>query len=433
MERKSNSIQNDNEFWYPLDNAAKIFPAITTNKVTSVFRLSVILKHKINIKNLFKAVGTIESRFPYYKVKLKKGFFWYYFESANFKTVVEVDDKIPCRSFGKSDHLFRVLAINNKLSVEFSHMLTDGGGAFEYFKTLLANYFELGKIEIPPTFSYLRPNEEPNPEEFEDAYNRYFQEKIPASVKRPTAFHLPFSLKNEPCYDVLYATIPFDELKAKVKEKGVNPTVYLTAVYLHALQEIYEKLSPSSRYRKYKKLSVEVPINLRRIYPTATMRNFTLFVMPVIDLSLGHYSFDEIAKTVYHQMELETDEKLVNKILSRNVGSERKWLIRSIPLFIKSFVLRMNYYSLGSSQYSGVLTNLGGMVFPSEMKEQIECFQVIQPPPNKMIKVSCGIVGFNDKMVLSFGNITKTKELEKRFIRFLVDQGIHVKLTAHKL
>jgi len=87
---------------------------------------------------------------------------------------------------------------------------------------------------------------------------------------------------------------------------------------------------------------------------------------------------------------------------------------------------------LGSSQYTGVFTNLGGMSFPPQINDLIESMVVTPPPPNKHIKVGCGIVGFNDKLVLSFCSISKSKELEKRFIQFLVGQGIRVKLTTNK-
>jgi len=432
MEHKRSLIQNDNEFWYPLDNAAKIYPAITTDEVTSVFRISVNLKKKINIKCLFKAVRSIESRFPYYKVHLKTGLFWYYLESADFLTPIDVDRKVPCRRFRKDGNLFRVLAINNTLSVEFSHMLADGGGAFEFLKTLLANYFELTGVEIPSTFNYKKVDEKPDPEEFEDAYNRYFQEDVPALEKRPRAFHLPFALSNVPRFDVLYAIISSSELKIKAKEKGVSITEYLTAVYFSVLQDIYESLPFGSKHRKHKKLSIEVPLNLRKLYPTETMRNFTLFVLPEIDLSLGHYSFDEILKTVYHQMQLETDKKLVNKILALNVGGERKLLIRSIPLFVKSFVMKRIYYAMGSSQYSGTLTNLGAIHFPEQIADQIDYFLLIPPPPNKLIKMGCGVIALNDNLVISFCGIVKTKEFEKRFLQFFVKEGIHVRITTNK-
>jgi len=430
MVLKRNLTRNHDEgFWYPLDNAAKIYPAITDDELTSVFRISASLKHEINIKRLFKAVRIIESRFPYFNVRIKEGFFWYYFESANFLTPVEVDDKIPCRNFNTSGPLYRVLVKNNRISVEFSHKLTDGSGALEYLKTLLMSYFELSGIKTPAAFHFLKPGEQPNPEEFEDAHNRYFKEDIPASVKRPKAFHLPFALKSKPRFDVINAIMPMSELKAKATEKGYTVTVFLVAVYFLVIQEIFESFHPSSKIRKYKKLSLEVPINLRNMYSSATMRNFSLFVMPEIDLSLGHYTFDEILKTVFHQMQLETDKKLVNKILARNVGSERKLYIRSIPLFIKSFVLKMNYYSLGCSQFSGTFTNLGVVKLPSLWEEQIDYFILTPPPPTKLLKVTCGVIGYHDQLVLSFGNISKSKDLEKRFIHFLVEQDIHVKLS----
>lgn len=429
MKRKIMPDESAEGFWFPLDNAAKIYPAITNDELTSVFRISVILKKEVDIENLKKSVIRIDSRFPYYNVKLKKGFFWYYFESADFQTPVIIDDKAPCRGFDLKGCLHRVLYSKNKISIEFSHMLCDGSGAFEYLKTLLAIYFESSGVKIPESFDYLKPDSTPDPEETEDAYNRYFQEDIPKIVRRPKAFHLPFPIKRIHHFDTLYLVIPIKEIKAKAKEKGVNVTIYLTAVYFHVLQEIFENLSKSQKSVQSKKLSIEVPINLRNLYKTSTLRNFTLFVMPDIDLRLGHYTFDQILKSVYHQMQLETDEKLINKILALHVGSERKFYIRGIPLFIKSFVLRATYFAMGSSQYSGVLTNMGGITFPEELGNEIDYLSVSPPPPDKIVKVCCGIIGSNDKLAICFGNISKSKELEQRFVKFLTDQGISIKIT----
>ena len=96
------------------------------------------------------------------------------------------------------------------------------------------------------------------------------------------------------------------------------------------------------------------------------MRNFSLFVMPEIDMRLGHYSFDEILKVVHHQMMLESDEKLIHKNIARNVGSEKKIYVRGIPLLLKSFILRLKFYSLGTSQYSGVISNMGKITLPGD-------------------------------------------------------------------
>jgi hypothetical protein len=45
--------------------------------------------------------------------------------------------------------------------------------------------------------------------------------------------------------------------------------------------------------------------------------------------------------------------------------------------------------------------------------------------------VGCGVIGFNDKLVLSFGNITRSKELERKFVEFLASEGIQSKLTTY--
>jgi hypothetical protein len=43
--------------------------------------------------------------------------------------------------------------------------------------------------------------------------------------------------------------------------------------------------------------------------------------------------------------------------------------------------------------------------------------------------VNCGVVGFDDKLVLTFGNITQSKELERQFLSFLTSQDIPVKIV----
>ncbi len=415
-----------NQFWYPLDNAAKIYPATLSTEVTTVFRLTAALKRAVNIKALMAAVSKAEGRFPYYKVQLKKGFFWFFLEHLPMSIPVTVDNTMPCRKFPAKGPLIRLLVKENQVSVEFSHILTDGTGALEFLKTILATYAkELGHT-IPSAFPYRKPGEDIPEEEYEDSYNRYFKEDIPPMVKRAKAFHLPFALNPKPRFLVRIAYVSIDSLKLKASGWGVSITDFLVSVYLYALQDIHGQAGLFSRQKKYKYLRVQVPVNLRKILPSRSMRNFSLFVLPEIDLRLGHYTFGEIVKTVYHQIRLETDEKLINKNIARNVGSEKKFFIKSIPLFIKSLILRVSFYTLGTSQYSGVITNLGKVNLPDEIEQLVDHFIFTPPPPNKMLKVNCGIIGFGDKMVLSFGNITKSVELEEKIARVMEEQGVKV-------
>jgi NRPS condensation-like uncharacterized protein len=414
-----------------LDNAAKIYPAVQNEELTSVFRLSCVLKHRIKIKPLLEAIHAIEDRFPYFKVKPKKGFFWYYLEFHNEPITLKADLGVPCRAFGKHDLIFRILAKKDCLSVEFSHILTDGGGAFEFFKTLLLTYLAQCCISVGSEFPVLIPYEAPSEEEFEDGFSRYFQKDIPSPKKKPKAFHVPFQLNKEPRFNVLIAKVSLSAVYRESKKNQVTITEYLVAIYLYTLQTIYNGL-PNYKQRVARKLfRVQVPVNLRNIYGSKTMRNFSLFVTPEIDLSLGHYSFEEIVKTVHHLMQLETDKKLINKMIARNVGAERNLLLKNTPLFIKSLILRLTYSIAGTSRYSGVITNLGKVSLGQKADSHIDHFVFIPPPPNKALRVNCGVLGFGDSLVMSFGNITRSKDLEREFLRLLVQQGIHVKVVSN--
>jgi NRPS condensation-like uncharacterized protein len=158
------------------------------------------------------------------------------------------------------------------------------------------------------------------------------------------------------------------------------------------------------------------------------MRNFSLYVIPGIDRRLGHFTFEEIVKTVYHQMQLETDKKLISKMISRNVSGERNAFLRRVPLFIKS-LLMAKLYTLGTKEYSGVVTNLGKVDLGGEVNALIDNFIFIPPPPNNVLRVNCAVVGFEDKLMLAFGNITRSKELERLFLTFLAKSGIPVKIV----
>lgn len=422
-------MQNDT-FWMPLDNAAKIYPAIRTDELTSVFRLSVVLKERVKARQFLEAVHELEERFPYYKVTLKPGFFWFYLEHEDRSIPIKPDLDIPCRRFDKHELMFRVLVRESCISVEFSHILTDAAGGFEFLKSLLWGYLLRSGALPTETLPFLRPGENPDKEEYEDAYNHYFKKTVSPGINLRSAFHLPFPLNKPPHLNISVFEIPAGVLLKKAKSFGLSLTEYLIAVYLFVLQEIYEAMLPLQQRTHNKILRIEVPVNLRQFYPTRSMRNFSVYVLPEIDLRLGHYTFEETAETVHHLMQLETDKKLIHKIISRNVGGERNLIVKRIPLFIKSFMLK-TFYSLGTSRYSGVVSNLGRVKFPPEISSLIDKFIFIPPPPSKRLKVNCGVIGFENKITLSFGNITASDVLEQRFRKFLSKQDISCKIEKY--
>lgn len=422
--------QEHADFWLRLDNAAKIYPAVTTREQTSVFRLSVDFIHPVRVKPLLEAVRSLGKRFPYFKVVKKTGFFWPYLDLKNQPLKIMPDQGLPCRAFGKDEQLIRILVKGNTLSVEYSHMITDGGGGLAFLKTLVLQYLKACGKKVPEEAGGMDVKSQPSNEEYEDAFNRFFKKIRARQIKTPPAFHLPFPLNAKPRLRMVVSELPTKEILGKAKSYGVSITNFLVAAYLNALQEVYLRQSPLQKRFSGKVIRIQVPVNLRNIYPTKTLRNFSLYVIPGIDMRLGTYSFEEILKIVYHQMQLETDEKLISKVMSRNVGGERMWLVRIMPFFLKSFMLNI-LYARGTRQYSSVVTNLGRIDLGSEVNRHIRRFLFLPPPPNPKTKISCAVAGFEDSLVLSIGNVSRFAQVERLFFGFLIQQGIPVKILKH--
>jgi NRPS condensation-like uncharacterized protein len=416
--------------WMNLDNAAKLFPAITSGELTSVFRITATLKDPVRYSALKEAVEVTSKRFPYFSASLGNGLFWNYLELNDSLPRIMVDEEAPCTAFPlrrKNEPLYRILVKSNRISVEFIHILTDGHGAFNYLKSLLYTYLSLsGKSPGPPE-GIILPETPFSDEETEDGYNRFFR-KLPPPEKLTNAWHLPFRLNSRPRLRIIRAEVSVKEMLELTRNNKASVTEYLVAVYLFSLQKIYLSGKESGKREKRHIIRTEVPVNMRNKLPSATMRNFSLFVTPEVDLRLGTYSFDEVLKIVKNHIQASSDIKQIGRFLSSNVSHERSLVIRVLPLFIKRMAIAAFYRGLGSKKCSGIITNMGPVPLPLQMKEHIESLDIIPPPPNNRVKVSCGIISVNDRMRICFSNISVSNELERNILKYLSDAGLHVRL-----
>ena len=436
MEGKGINTKSIQEIgWLKLDNAAKLYPAIMSGELTSVFRITASLKEPVKFSAIKEAVEITSARFPYFSVSLGSGLFWYYLEYNHQLPRIQTEEEIPCTAFAakrKDEPLYRILVKENRISVEFIHLLTDGGGAFEYLKSLLYTYFRLTGKTISSSDGIILPDSPIAEGEMEDGYRRFFRKKIPPPGKQSKAWHLPYKLNDKPRLKVITSEISLDQLLEVAKNHGVSVTEYVVSVYLFSLQKLYLEEKEKVKKQKRGVLRIEVPVNLRKKFPSITMRNFSLFVLPEIDLRLGIYTFEEVLKNVHHQLQSGAEVKQITRLLSQNVGHEKSLFIRVLPLFIKTMAIAAVYRKMGSIQCSGIMTNLGAVNLPEDMQKCIDSFDLIPTPPNKHVKISCAMVTFKNKMRLTFCNIAHSTELEKQFLKHFTESGIHVKVLNNK-
>ena len=133
------------KLWRKLDNTAKIFSLDQKNN-KNTFRLSVLLKEKIEFEVLKLAVIKTMKTYPSYKVKIKTGFFWNYLEDNKKMPIVEEENGFTCKIVDlrkNNDYLFKVTYFDNRINLDVFHVLTDGMGAITLLKGILSNYFDL--------------------------------------------------------------------------------------------------------------------------------------------------------------------------------------------------------------------------------------------------------------------------------------------------
>ena len=137
---------NQKNKWRRLDNSAKIFPMSTSEKYSTVFRLSVLLKEDINPQILKQAVIKALDKYDIFKVKLKAGLFWYYLEDNDKEPKISEERDYPCKYINpktNNDYLFKVTYFKNKINIDIFHALTDGNGGTVFFREIIYTYLEL--------------------------------------------------------------------------------------------------------------------------------------------------------------------------------------------------------------------------------------------------------------------------------------------------
>jgi hypothetical protein len=83
--------------WYRFDNAGRIFAALASRRTTTVFRVAVTLREGVDHVVLQQALDAIMPRFPYFRVRLRRGMFWHYLEEIPGVPIVQAERRAPCR------------------------------------------------------------------------------------------------------------------------------------------------------------------------------------------------------------------------------------------------------------------------------------------------------------------------------------------------
>jgi hypothetical protein len=290
--------------WYKLDNAASIYSLMSSERSPSVFRLSCTLKENINIRDLQVALNRILIRFPYFDVNLRAGLFWPFWEKNNTTPKIFPEEKNPCQRiniYKKGTFPFKVKAYFSRIAIEFQHSLTDGTGGLTFLKALVAEYLTLRGKTVTDWGDIFRPGQEPKKEEYEYAFKNNYDTDFHEQKMREKAYRPPFELEPKGTYHVISGKLSVKELLAISRKRNVTLTELLAANYIFAHQKVLLSLPEKLQKKARKPIRLAIPVNLRNLFPSKTMRNFSYLVAPDINPKLGKYSFEEILHLVHQR------------------------------------------------------------------------------------------------------------------------------------
>lgn len=417
--------------WYRLDNAGVLYSALKKEKYAPVYRFSAVMTEPVDPEALQRAVDRTLPRFPCFRVRIRKGVFWCYFE-PNEKPgpFVRPDIANPCqpiREKGDNDWLIRFYYYEHRISFEAFHAISDGAGALKFFRTLLAEYLRQRGVSIPPDPSILDVEESPRPEELEDAYSRYAGKKVLRGGLQKRAY----SNESEPerfyTLNVTMGLMSVARVKAQAKAHGVSITEYLTAVLLLSLLEKQAEEKP----RRLRPVALAIPVDLRSWFPSETLRNFILTLRPCVDPNLGDYSLEEIIQYVHNYVRLHLNRQEMRAILTGNVQFTKNHLLQIVPLFLKKPIMAFSYEMVGVRPYTATYTNPGPFRVPDSMVPHIQRMEVVlgqatRPSPH------CASISYGDTLEVTFAGTGVSSDTERRFFTHLVRAGIPVKVISNR-
>ena len=418
--------------WMKLDNAAKIYPAAKRRNWNNFFRISATLTEPVDVAVLRSALDVTARRFPSIAVRLRRGMFWYYLEQIPHSPAIQEEKSCPLAHAPFHEVrqcAFRVLVYHNRFAVEFFHALTDGTGGLTFFKTLLAEYLsQKYGLTIPAGDGVLGRLEEPDAEELEDSFLRYAG-NVKASRKEATAWHLTGTPEKDGFKDLVTLMIPAPALKECAKAHGVTVTELLCAAMMQAICQLQAEKVPQRSRRK--PVKVLLPVNLRNLFPSKTLRNFASYITPEVDPRMGDYTFDEICAAVHHRMGLENNPQTMRAKFAANVASEQSPLLRVMPLFIKNLAMKAVFDTVGECKSCLCLSNLGVVRLPEVMAPYVARMDFIIGVQAKAPH-NCGVLTWNDTVYINCIRSIREPELELRFYQVLHRLGLSVTVESNQ-
>lgn len=414
--------------WYRLDNAAMIFPPISDKKSPNTFCLSATLDEKIDKETLEKSVNEVLQSEDTFRVRLKKGLFWYYLEE-NDKTPFILNESSSLMEFIDTryddNYLFRVFYYDNRISITYFHALTDGTGGLYFLKQVVYRYL-VNKGHKIETEDLIKPIEMPTlnadkDDTFMSVSNKTKEKKI-AEQKAFKLNGTPFKRFGT---GIIFGECNTESVKKLAKQYDTTITGYLCSVYLYSIYKAYIE----NKNQKNNIVAISIPVNIRKKHPSVTKRNFSLVVRIAYDFS-DSATLDDVIKSASKQLKEKLTTEQIDAQIKTNVSAEKNVLMKIVPRVLKNVALKVAYKIRGVKQETSNLSNLGEIELPDSMSKHVKNIRFILQA-SKTTQKNFSVTGYNGKLYFAFSRRHIETDAEKEFFRILSSNGVECIVSSN--
>ncbi len=422
--------------WFRLDNSAKLYPFITTKDTQNLFRFTVDLTENIDPDKLQTALNMTLKRFPSFAVRLRRGVFWYYLEENTKQLNVQPESDIIMEKITPhncNDFCFRVMYYHNRLTLEFFHILCDGSGALQFIKSLLHTYFKQTGLDLDTEAKIITLDTPIDEKEYEDSFAACYK---PVKLKdidigtltgsKSQAFTVPGEQFDHLGKGAITADFDAQEVLAYCKSNGYTVTHFLGGLFMYSVY-----MTKGKFVKNPKDITLFIPMNLRKLYKSKTLRNFTLFSRARANIKRNDLSLEYFIKIIQDSIESCYNKEYLDNNISTTMKGEKFWIMRILPLWIKHLIFAIsNEKTLKKPTKTATFSNVGVADLPKSFEPYVKKITfMLHACPS--VPISFTAITTYNTLTIAFVRLLKDTKVEQFFIKYLADLGFNIKVSSN--
>lgn len=395
-----------------LDVVGQAAAAFITAEEPGTFSVAAHLHDIINPELLQAASDDVFARLPYLSGTLKRGSFWFIHEVLAEPPIIARSDDSPAFShyyYEGEGHVVRVLYSDTVIRVQAIHSIIDGRSLAKVLMALLIRYYELLGLDGLDKTGFIDCDMPYQREESANCYTMFAQPLTAGSrgTKQPpkrkvSAFHFTPSLPVEG--HVISKSLDARRVKQAARANNATVTEYLIATAFMEMRKERHLLGGT------KPLGISVPVDLRRFFPTESLRNF------IVEQHLTAPETEDFSQMVSGiQSQLHTSDQGE----AQQAVNSMQWLFtvtRWLPLALKATMWRL-FKRRVRRKTSSTFSNLGHMDLPVTLAPHVQNLEfIISPQKHEGFALSVITLGDVLTLSISVGNddsITPSELLQR--------------------